>query len=135
MASSPGDALREVIDALGKSDMAALDRVLAKDHPVVWIGTDPEEWWDDRARILEVFEIQLKEMGGPSVQIGDVASGEAGDGGWAATRGEIQIPDGPTVAVRITAACVREDGDWRVVQAHASIGAANEEAIGTELTT
>lgn len=134
MAHSPGDALREVIGALGSGDMTALDRLLAKNHPVLWIGTDPEEWWDDRARILEVFKIQLEEMGGPGVKIGDVVAGEAGDGGWAATQGEISIPGGPTISMRITAACVREEGEWRIAQAHASIGAANEEALGTDLT-
>lgn len=135
MATTPGNALRDCLDALGKKDIAALDRGLAKDHPVLWIGTDPDEWWADRARILEVFEIQLGELGGPSVDVGEITEGEAGDGGWAAAQMSVSIPDGPTLAMRATAACVREDGEWRVVQCHCSIGAANEEALGTELTT
>ncbi len=135
MAASPADALRDALNALGSQDLSALDKSLATKQPVLWIGTDPEEWWDDRGRILEVFEIQLKELGGPSVDIGDINAGEQGDAGWAAAQISVNIPDGPTVPMRATAACVREDGDWRIVQCHCSIGAANEEAVGTELTT
>ena len=134
MAETPGDALREFMGAFGNGDVGTIDRLLAKNQPVLFIGTDPGEWWDDRARLLEVYEIQLKEMGGPKVELGDVNDGSQGDAGWASAQATIQIPDGPTFAMRVSAAMLREDGEWRIVQGHASVGAANEDTVGTELT-
>jgi len=36
--------------------------------------------------------------------------------------------------MRITATLARRSGGWKIVQCHASVGAANEEVVGKELT-
>jgi hypothetical protein len=39
------------------------------------------------------------------------------------------------VPARLTAVFLRAGGAWRLVQAHGSLGVANEEAIGQELAS
>ena len=46
----------------------------------------------------------------------------------------MKLPDGTEIPFRITGVYHQENGEWKVVQWHASIGISNEEAIGQELT-
>jgi hypothetical protein len=64
---------------------------------------------------------------------GEVKAYEEGTVGWAADQGHFLLPDGSEVPFRITAVFHREDGDWRLVQEHASVAVSNEEAIGESL--
>src|SRR5207248_1920703 len=100
MASTPAEVLTEVLRALSNGDIAAIDGLLSTSHPVLFVGTDPAEWWNDRAHILEVFEVQIKEMGLPSADVGEIESGQAGNAGWAAAQPVLRIPDGPEIAMR-----------------------------------
>jgi hypothetical protein len=47
--------------------------------------------------------------------------------GWATTTITITMPDGRYVSPRWSAVFHREDGVWKFVQTHASIGVANED--------
>ena len=47
--------------------------------------------------------------------------GGEGGVGWAAGRGWFDV-EGQRVAMRVTAVLHQEDGDWKTVQTHASIG-------------
>ncbi len=58
---------------------------------------------------------------------------EEGTVGWVADQGTFRMPDGTEVPFRMTVVVHREDGDWKVVQEHASIGVRNEDALGVEL--
>ena len=42
--------------------------------------------------------------------------------------------DGSAAMMRITATLARRPAGWKIVQCHASVGAANEEIVGKELT-
>ena len=46
------------------------------------------------------------------------------------TRPTITLPDGRPASPRWSAVFHREDGEWRLVQLHASIGVPNEEVFG-----
>jgi ketosteroid isomerase-like protein len=54
----------------------------------------------------------------------------AGEVGWAEGRGRFTHPGGAERPARFTAVLLREDGRWRVVQSHASIGLPNEDMFG-----
>ena len=54
--------------------------------------------------------------------------------GWAAGRPTFHLPDGTELALRVTAVFRQEDGAWRCVQWHVSIGVGNEEALVQDLT-
>ena len=47
--------------------------------------------------------------------------------GWATTHLTITMPDGRTVSPRWSAVFHLEDGDWKFVQTHASIGIPNDQ--------
>jgi hypothetical protein len=61
----------------------------------------------------------------------DVEAFHEGTVGWATTVVTITMPDGRHVSPRWSAVFHLEDGSWRFVQTHASIGVANED-IGWE---
>ncbi len=57
-----------------------------------------------------------------------------GEVGWGAVKADIVFPDGSAARLIITATLARRSGGWKIVQFHASVGAANEEIVGKELT-
>ncbi len=131
------DELRELMlrfyDAMSSGDTEFVDRHFSRDPDVRAIGTDPQEWWSG-PRVVEVFKEQLDAMGGRMpLRPGDPEAYVEGSVGWVADRGAFHLPDGMEVPVRLTAVFHQEDGQWRVVQAHASIGVGNQEAIGVDL--
>ena len=49
-------------------------------------------------------------------------------------KADVVFPGGPAAMLRVTAILARRSGGWKIVQCHASVGAANEEMAGKELT-
>ena len=68
------------------------------------------------------------------ITAGDLEAFVDGDVGWVADRPMLDVGDGNPVAIRFTAVFLREDGDWKLVQSHGSIGLPNESSFG-ELPT
>jgi ketosteroid isomerase-like protein len=50
--------------------------------------------------------------------------------GWASSRFRWMSKDGSEIPMRWTAVFHREDGEWKMVQVHASVGVPNEEVFG-----
>lgn len=98
---------------------------------LVFIGTDPDEWFESLAEVRTMLEAQAG--AGVTVRGGDPVAFEEGNVGWVADRGHFLLPDGSEVPFRMTAVFHREDGAWKLVQEHASVAVANEDAIGYEL--
>jgi hypothetical protein len=125
--------LEDIYTAMKTGDADALAGLVSQ-QPDVVVGTDPAEWWTGRDQIVSVWGKQLEELGSVELVRSDPATNASGDVGWAADRptfrlGEMEIP------VRVTLVGRHEDGVWRLVQWHASLGQANEDALGRELTT
>jgi ketosteroid isomerase-like protein len=55
----------------------------------------------------------------------DIDTHVHGEVAWAEGRGWFTTADGGERPVRMTAVLVREGGQWKVVQSHASIGVSN----------
>jgi hypothetical protein len=95
------------------------------------IGTDPEEWADTRAEFIALLEGWMTE---PRV----VIRLEAGEGlrcfeensvGWVVDRPTFVLADGGSVSTRMTAVMRKEEGEWKLVHAHWSVGVPNQEAF------
>jgi len=129
-----GGALVRYLEAIGKGDVATIDRMLSNESGLRAIGTDPREWWSGHDEVVRLFKAQLAELGEFSVNIEDPEGYKEGSAGWAAAKFAIEI-GGNQIAARISTVFHQEGGEWKVVQSHASIGAANEEELGKELTT
>jgi adenylate cyclase len=134
------DELRDLMlrfyDALNSGDVGFFDRHFSREADTRAIGTDPEEWWSGQ-RVAEVFKEQIEAMGGSMrVSAGDPEAFAEGSVGWVADRAAtFALPDGGSLSLRFTGVLHREDGDWRFVQTHGSLGVANEESFGEDLPT
>jgi ketosteroid isomerase-like protein len=53
-----------------------------------------------------------------------------GDVAWAEGRGRFTSAGGGERPVRMTGVLIREDGQWKVVQSHASVGVPNADIFG-----
>ncbi|MEA2496774.1 MAG: hypothetical protein QOJ29_4685 [Thermoleophilaceae bacterium] len=127
------EALEQIYKALQAGDVDALSDYL--DEDIVLIGTDPEEWWEGKADAVRIFRAQAEELGGGfPIDGGQPTAFAAGEIAWFSNRPAF-IVDGERVPCRHTGVLRRTDGGWRLVSSHISIGVANEEALGGELTT
>ena len=141
MALKQSSELRDLVLRLyqafewGELDVAL--GLMSREPGVLSIGTDPDEWWDTYATLEHVYQAQLGEMRdvGIRFQPGDPQCYAEGSVGWCADQARIVLPDDTVQPIRMTLVFHREGGDWKIVQAHASLGVRNVEALGTELTT
>src|SRR5579863_2865730 len=97
-------------------------------HPCLTsIGTDASEWMaGDQQQVAEA----IREDTGPGGQIqgfdiDEVTAWREGSVAWTATRGWFVLADG-RVPVRATGVLLEEDGEWKAVQGHISIGVPND---------
>jgi hypothetical protein len=84
--------------------------------------------------VLRALQVQSTELQGAAATLSHSEGWVQGDIGWGAVKANIVFPGGPAVSIRITATLARRSGGWKIVQFHASVGAANEEIVGKELT-
>jgi ketosteroid isomerase-like protein len=127
------DVWLDICTAMDTGDIATLERHLSIADDARVIGTDPNEWWSG-ARIPAVFREQMDAMGGRMpMRAGDPEAFVEGSVGWVADQAAFALPDGE-VPCRITSVLHRENGEWKLVQTHVSLGVPNEEMF-TELPT
>src|SRR3989442_3199427 len=103
--------VRDMIDAIQRSDMDAVERTTSRDPGTLSIGSDPGEWAEGYDAIIQVFRDSTPE--GPlQVRVGleDVKAYRESSVGWAAGRGYFEM-QGKRVPVRMTAVLHQEDGE------------------------
>jgi SnoaL-like protein len=125
------DTLRSLYIAVSNGDVATMTGLVSAREGLVFIGTDPDEWFDESGTVLEMLKAQAS--AGVKVRGGDIAAFEEGTVGWVADRGAFVMPDDSEVPFRITAVFRREQGSWKIVQEHASVAITNEDALGVEI--
>ena len=125
------DVVLRLYEAFSRGDADLMERLTSRQEGLVFIGTDPGEWFEDLASIRHL--VQAQAGAGITVLPGEVRGYREGPVGWIADRGTFVLPHGGEVPFRLTAVFLREDGDWKLIQEHASIGVSNEEAVGQEL--
>jgi ketosteroid isomerase-like protein len=122
------DGLVAFYERFSARDVEAFaDGITGVEDAALVIGTAPDEWEAGRSSWLSAYATYIEQM--PDVKLvagDDVSAYESGDIGWAADRPKIVMPDEGEVEVRVTAVLKREDGEWRVVNAHFSIGVPDE---------
>ena len=134
--SSVREATLRLYQCMSSGDARGMERLFSHQLGVMGIGTDPNEWWAGHETVVRMFATQMQEMGGKMVvEAGDLAALAEGTVGWVADRPMFRTPDGAAMPCRITAVFRQEDGDWKIVQMHASVGVSNVEVVGKELTT
>ncbi len=135
----PNAELRAVLmrwmKSLGQRDFATVANLLSSDESMVYIGTDGGESWRG-SDIARVFAAHLEEMPPFTIEFDPetIVAYSEGSVGWGAATGTAVFNDLEPVEVRNTSVFALEDGVWRFVQVHNSVGRANEEVLGVSLT-
>ena len=120
--------LDELIEAQNAGDVERVRSLLSERPDAVHVGTDEQEWWTSRQFVDDIAAAD----GGDDIRAvaDDIDVHVQGDVAWAEGRGRFTSTGGDERPVRMTAVLAREDGQWKVVQSHASIGVANADLFG-----
>jgi uncharacterized protein (TIGR02246 family) len=120
--------IEETLEALNAGDAARLRSMLSERADGVHIGTDAEEWETSK----QVVDAVAAAGGGDDIQAvaDDIDVHIQGDVAWAEGRGRFTRAGGGERLVRMTWVLVRENGRWKFVQSHASIGVPNADIFG-----
>ncbi|MGD9525775.1 nuclear transport factor 2 family protein [Pseudonocardia sp.] len=129
------DLTRAIYAGMREADLADITATISTQDGLVWIGTDPAEWWTGHDTVVEVFRAQLEAIGSFDIVDGDPIGYGDGDVAWVADQPAVRLPDGTEQPLRVTGVAHCTDGGWRFVQWHVSIGVPNADAWGTELPT
>ncbi|MEZ4713717.1 MAG: nuclear transport factor 2 family protein [Caldilineaceae bacterium] len=114
-------------------DLSIIDEIFSHDPVLLTIGTDPDEWLMGFDAIAPIYRAQIGAVGGVKIEPGHIMAFSAGDVGWVADRPLITLPDGNTISMRATLVFYRENGAWKMIQQHNSVGVSNEELVGKML--
>jgi len=131
----PSPELRDLTiqfaQAIGDGDVAVLERHTSRHPGAAFLGTDPAEWWTDLASLRQAVMGQ-REVG-VEVIPGEPLAFQEGSMGWAVDRGlRFRVGERET-PFRMSAVYHQEDGVWKMVHFHSSLGVLNADAIGIEL--
>jgi uncharacterized protein (TIGR02246 family) len=120
--------IEETLEAMNAGDAARLRSMLSERHDGVHIGTDGEEW--DTSK--QVVDVVAAADGADDIQVvaDDIDIHIQGDVAWAEGHGRFVRADGSGQRARMTWVLIRENGQWKFVQSHASIGVPNADAFG-----
>jgi len=115
-------------DRASAADAGSFDLLVSREEASTIIGTAPHEWHGSRDKWKAAFPpIGLR------VEAGDLQAWEEGSIGWLSDTPSFILPDGTAIGTRVTAVMRQEDGEWKLVQAHVSLGVPDELAL--ELAT
>ncbi len=119
------DALLRFYQRVSANDVGSFDWVVSRDPATLVIGTAPGEWITERERLLFGFQTE-----GYGLEPGPGPKGHAeGAMAWAVDEPTLHYPDGSRVGTRVTAVLLQEDGTWKLVHAHFSVGVPDEEVV------
>ena len=133
------DELRDLTlrfyEAATTGDLSFIERHVSRQEGAVFVGTDPNEWWAGFEAFVEAMRAQSEAMGGMQIVAGQLQAYQEGGIGWVIDRdASFRLPDGTEIPFRNTVVFRREDGEWKLVHEHASIGIRNEEMFGEDVT-
>jgi hypothetical protein len=119
------DAMLRFYARLSASDVESFDELVSQEPATLVIGTAPGEWVTERAQLRYGFETE-----GFRIEAGDEPAGyEEGSLGWFVEQPAFVFPDGSSMQTRLTAVMRQEDGHWRLVHMHVSVGVPDEEVV------
>jgi SnoaL-like protein len=123
-------SMRDAFAMMQRRDIEALMARTSSQPGVIMIGSDPDEWYAGR----DAIEAMARDAGGgegaemPTSTMDEIEGYRDGDLGFANVRGTWTM-GGTSVPFRLTTVVHLEDGEWKAVQSHASIGVPNSEMM------
>jgi hypothetical protein len=130
------DLALRLYKAVNDGDFSFVDRHVSRGEGAVFVGTDPSEWWEGYEAFVGAMRAQEEATGGdrPRILPDQIQAYREGRVGWVIDRDTFQLPDGTEVPFRNSAIFLREDGGWKLVHIHSSIGVRNEGMFGEDVT-
>lgn len=122
------------VEAMNRRDFETAANLFQRGEIGRYIGTDPDEWWKGSA-FVDAYPRHMEENPVFVVDVEEIEAFEAGSVGWAALRTMTTFGSEEPAPIRFTFVFVLDSGIWRIVQSHLSVGAANPEVLGIEITT
>jgi hypothetical protein len=122
------DGILRFYERFSAGDPDAFAEGVAEGPGVSVIGTAPGEGHDDRESWIEAYRSGIAELG-MTLEGADPRGYEEGAVGWGVDQPRFVLPDGSYLPTRLTAVLHNEDGGWKVVHLHFSVGVPDEEAI------
>jgi hypothetical protein len=123
------EALGRFYERFAAGDVAAFGDGLSRAADGMVIGTAPAEWYVGRENWIAAYGDQIAAIPGLRIEGGEAHAWEDGAVGWAADRPTFVLPEGTGVPVRLTMVFRQEEGRWRPVQAHFSLGVPDEKMM------
>jgi hypothetical protein len=125
------DELKDVVLAafedFSNQNISWIDRHISRHEGVVVIGTDANEWIEGGEKAAENSKEEIQESTARFSSAGEVEAFVEGTVGWASSRPVWTLEDGTEISARWTGVFHREDGEWKMVQGHISVGVPNED--------
>lgn len=109
-------------------DPGAFEAGLATGAGVSVIGSGPGEGHTTREDWVATYRSAIAEMG-LKLRGDDPVGFEQGTFGYGTDTPSFVRPDGSTLPTRLTAVLSKDDGEWKVVHLHFSVGVPDEDAI------
>jgi ketosteroid isomerase-like protein len=117
------NAMLRFCERLSAGDVASFDELVSQEATLI-IGTAPGEWVTERERMRFGFEAE-----GVRLEAKDPVGYEEGSLGWVVDQPAFVFPDGSVMQTRLTAVMRREEGHWRLVHMHGSVGVPDEQVV------
>jgi ketosteroid isomerase-like protein len=117
-------AILRYYDRISASDVASFDELVSEEPATLVIGTAPGEWVTERERLRFGFEAE-----GVRLEAKDPVGYEEGSSGWVVDQPAFVFADGSVMQSRLTAVMHQEDGRWKLVHMHLSVGVPDEQVI------
>ncbi len=123
------DTLLRFYEVFSAQDLQSVEQMIAQQaEGVVAIGT-AGEWLEGREQWIAATEALMHEMEGFRMEAGEEPHCyEEGSMGWVADRPRAVLPEG-TISTRFTSVMHQENGQWKVVHVHLSVGVPDEEVV------
>jgi hypothetical protein len=118
------DAILGFCDRLSAGDVASFDELVSQEPSTLIIGTAPGEWVTERERMRFGFEAE-----GVRLEAKNPVGYEAGSLGWVVDQPAFVFPDGSVMQTRLTAVMRQEEGRWKLVHMHFSVGVPDEQVV------
>jgi hypothetical protein len=128
------DLTLRLYEAEASGDLSFIERNLSRQEGAVYVGSDPNDWWEGFEAFVEALRAESEALGGMQIVAGQLQAYREGNVGWSIDRDALfRLPDGTEIPFRNTYVFVQEDGEWKLIHGHTSIGVRNEEVLGEDI--
>lgn len=103
-------------------DLAFFNNLVSDADGVITIGTAPDEFWTGRSAILQARESYARASSVSAIIPGKMLAFTEGTVGWVVDRPRLRLVNGSEIELRFTAVFHVEQGQWKLVQQHVSVG-------------